>query len=75
MMSSEELVNAIHREMGSKRSETTTAHVFSKEEMKNVLLYMVDLRNKLNEAETSKLERDSIVEEVLQKIQSENEAS
>lgn len=73
LLSSEEIIDSIHREMGKKRrSENLTLHVLSKNEMKDILVYIVTLKNSNKELHEFKTERESIVQEVVGKLTSKD---
>lgn len=73
LLSSEEIIDSIHREMGKKRkAESLTLHVLSKNEMKDILVYIITLKNSNKELRAFKTERESIVQEVVGKLTSKD---
>jgi len=66
MITSEDLVKNIFKEIGITRTEDFTANVLTKREMKEVLVYIVALKNRNKSLEEKTRGTKAIVKEVIE---------
>jgi hypothetical protein len=67
MFTSEEIIDSLMRETGIIRTTNNiTSHILSKQEMKDILVFIVSLKSRNKELEKSASDTKKIVEEVMQ---------
>lgn len=69
MLTSESVIENIFKEIGAKRAVDTTPHVLSKNEMKDILCYIVDLKNENKKYRAVTSLKTEIIEEVITSLQ------
>jgi len=72
MVTSEEIIDNIIKVIGTKREDDVTPHVLSKKEMKDVLIYIVDLKSKLEKYEALASFKTELIDDVLEKLTSKD---